>query len=205
MRSLHLLPLIALGLSLGACGGTPNRGLESVHQPVISRTDYVYDVGTGMTAEDERRLVGWFDTLRIGYGDHVSVDDPSGDPSSRVAVARIAARYGLLIDDTAPITEGNVDPGTFRVVVSRSKAEVPGCPDWTRKSQPEFNSNNMSNFGCATNANLAAMIADPQDLLQGRSAGPVSDAATGGKAIKTYRSNPSRDTGSLKIETGAKK
>ncbi len=205
MRTLHLLPLIALSVSLSACGGTKNRGLESVHQPVISRTDYVYDVGAALTAEDERRIVGWFDTLRIGYGDHISVDDPNGDPASRVAIARIAARYGLLLDDTAPITEGTVDPGTFRVVVSRSKAEVPGCPDWSRKSQPEFNSNNMSNFGCATNANLAAMIADPQDLLQGRSAGPVADAATGGKAIRTYRTNPSRDTGSLKNETGAKK
>ncbi len=189
MRNIRLLPLLALGLSLAACGGTKNRGLESVHQPVVTRTDYVYDVPAGLNGEDERRLSGWLESLRVGYGDRISVDDPSGNPASRNGVAAVAARYGLLVDEAAPVTEGEVAPGTFRVIVSRSKAEVPGCPDWSRASQPEFGANTMSNYGCATNANLAAMVANPEDLIIGRGSS-VADAQTAGKAIKSYRTLP---------------
>lgn len=193
MRTLTLLPLIALGVSLSACGGTDNRGLESVHQPVVSRTDYVYDANAmsgGLTAEDKGRLIGWFDTLKVGFGDRISVDDPANDPVTRDAVQDIAARYGLLLSATAPVTEGVVTPGTIRVVVSRAKADVPGCPDWSRKSQPEFDGNTMSNFGCGVNANLAAMVANPEDLVSGRDADGTADAATSSKAIRTYRTAP---------------
>ena len=202
MRATHLIPLFSLTLALSACG-TPNRGLESVHQPVVHRTDYVYDVrsGSGLNAYDSGRLDGWLDTLKVGYGDHVALEDPGSDASLRSDIARMLARRGLLLDDTAPVTQVAMADGTARVVVSRMKAEVPGCPDWSRPANPDFESNNMSNYGCATNANLAAMIADPNDLLQGRAGGSVTDAETGAKAIKTYRNNPSRDTGGLKSET----
>ncbi|MBA3896856.1 MAG: CpaD family pilus assembly protein [Sphingomonadaceae bacterium] len=189
MRMLHPLPLATLALSLASCGGTQNRGLESVHQPVVSRTDYVYDMGGngGLSAEDTHRLQGWFETLHVGYGDHIAVDDPSGNPSNRDAVAAVAGRYGLLLDETAPVTDGTLAPGAFRVVVSRAHAEVPGCPDWSRTSQPEFNAHTMSNYGCALNSNLAAMVANPEDLIHGASGQADIDATTAGKAIKTYR------------------
>lgn len=185
MRATYLLPLVAL-TTLSACGGTTNRGLESVHQPVVSRTDYVYDVSaSGLSAGDRDRLDGWFQTLRVGYGDRIAID--GADAGTRRDVQLIAGRYGLLLDSTAPVTAGEIAPGQVRVVVSRTKAEVPGCPDWSRKSQPEFNSHSMSNFGCATNSMLAAMIADPEDLVRGRDGGTANDAAMGGRAIKELR------------------
>ncbi len=203
MRSVHLLPLLALSLSLGACGGTKNRGLESVHQPVVSRTHYVYDVNSagGLSVEDGRQLAGWFESLKVGYGDRISIDDPARDSATRDGVAAIAARYGLLVDDTAPLTEGTLAPGSFRVVLSRARAEVPGCPDWSRKAMLEFNSNTMSNYGCSTNTNLAAMVADPIDLVHGREPSAGIDAQTAGKAIKTYRTAPSTGAGGLKNES----
>ena len=45
--TLKLSSAIGMALMLAACaGGTKNRGLESVHQPVVQRTDYVIDVAT---------------------------------------------------------------------------------------------------------------------------------------------------------------
>ena len=64
--------LLALSLTLGACGGTTNPGLESVHQPVVNRLDYALDLNTGgsggLTEGEAQGLAGWFDTLRVGYG-----------------------------------------------------------------------------------------------------------------------------------------
>ena len=188
-RTLLLATLPAL--LIGGCSGTKNRGLESVHQPVVSRTDYVFDVNAGpngLAPGEARRLGGWMETLRLGYGDRIAIDDPDGDsPATRGDVAREAARFGLLLSDDAPVTAAPVAPGTARIVVSRARAGVPGCPDFSRVRQPEFESNTSSNQGCAVNSNLAAMVADPNDLVRGAPGSDVYDAAIGTRAIETYR------------------
>jgi pilus assembly protein CpaD len=200
------LSLIALSLLVSACGGTENRGLESVHQPVVSRVDYAFDVSSdtqGLASGEAARLTGWFQALNLGYGDRVAVDVPGGyDPSgTRAAVAAVAARYGLLVDDNAPVTAGEVPPGAVRVVVSRLKASVPSCPDWSRKSEINFNQHGNSNYGCATNSNLAAMVANPEDLIRGQQANAITDASSGNKAIKSYRDAEPSGKGGLRIES----
>src|SRR3546814_17162487 len=99
-----------------------------------------------------------------------SSDVCSSDLSSerRAAVAEVVGRYGLLLDQTAPITRGSVAAGSIRVIVTRSEARVDNCPDWDRISQPELDAFTMSNFGCATPYNMAEMIPCPNDLVVGR-------------------------------------
>jgi pilus assembly protein CpaD len=200
MQRKSIFALALLGLTVSACG-TQNRGLESVHQPVVSRTNYVIDVGTGYDglAEGEaQRLNGWFESLKLGYGDRVAVDGGGRGASgeAREAIAAAAARYGLLLDDNAPIMPGELAPGSLRVVVSRTKANVPGCPDWSRNSGENFNQHSGANFGCGVNSNLAAMVANPEDLIQGRDSNGVTDSASATKAIKSYRERkPTGDQG----------
>jgi pilus assembly protein CpaD len=205
MHSTKTAFLIGLSLMATACG-TGNRGLESVHQPVVSRTDYILDVGStgdGLVAGDVGRLTGWFDSLRLGYGDKISVD---GSSSARDAVSNVAAHYGLIVDAIAPTTSGAIAPGDARVVVSRLKAEVPNCPDWSSPSESSFNNNTNSNFGCAINSSLAAMVANPEDLVLGRVGTGVGNARTSAKAIKSYRdTKPTGENGLERITTGAGK
>jgi len=203
MRRLSSSALIALALTLGACG-TQNRGLETVHQPVVSRADYVFDVstgGSGLTSGENERLAAWFSSMGLRYGDRVSIDDPSANSETREAVAALAARYGLLIADTAPVTAGQVAPGAARIVVSRTSATVPGCPDWSRPSNPEFEGSTMSNFGCASSMNLAAMVANKEDLVHGQDPIGATDASTAAKAIKLYRERAPTGAQQLKSET----
>jgi pilus assembly protein CpaD len=204
MRATNKAILIGLGLMVAACG-TENRGLESVHQPVVTRTDYVLDVGAagdGLARGDLERLRGWFDSLRLGYGDKVSIDAPTGGTAAtREAITAIAARYGLLVSDTAPLTSGQIAPSDVRVVVSRTKAEVPNCPDWSRPSTPNLNEHSSSNFGCAINTNLAAMVANPEDLIQGHIGSSSVDASTSNKAIKSYRDKVPTGEAGLKTES----
>ena len=191
----------AAALALGACGPV-NRGVESVNQPVVQRTDYVFDVAgaDGLSSAEEKRLVDWFDAVHLRYGDRVSIDSRNGDVGTHDAIAAIVARYGILLSETAPVTQGSDQLSGTRVVVSRSLANVPNCPNWRRASQPEFAASTMSNFGCATNSNLAAMVADPTDLVQGREVNG-NDPLTISRAIKTYRDKDPTGKGDLKSES----
>jgi pilus assembly protein CpaD len=202
-RNLALAALLGCSL-LTACGGTENRFVESVHQPVVSRTDYVYDLaapGSELSGDQAAGLTGWFDSLGLKYGDRVAVDTQGYGPGPRDAVGSVVARYGLLLDPTAPVTQGEVRPGSVRVVVSRMSATVPGCPDWSRKAAPNWGGESMSNYGCASNGNLAAMVADPTDLISGRETDSVVDATMSTKAIGTYRKAVNTGAGGLKVET----
>jgi pilus assembly protein CpaD len=203
MKRAPSLAAIALGLALAGCGPV-NRGVATVHQPVVTRADYTLDVGVdanGLRYGEERRITAWFDSLHLGYGDRVSVDDPAPAPGHRAAVAEVASHYGLLVDRTPPVTEGAVPPGTVRVIISRSTAEVPMCPDWRRDSQPEFEASTTSNYGCAVNANLAMMVANPQDLIVGQTGSRTRDARSVTKAIKTYRDLTPTGSGALEKES----
>lgn len=197
--------IAVLSSALSACGPV-NRGLESVNQPVVSRTDYVFDVAApeygGLSTEEAARLDAWFRSLQVSYGDTIYVDDPQGygDPSRRAAIAGIANRYGLMVSPGAPSTQGTVPNGAIRVIVSRSGAYVPDCPNWDRSSQPEFEASTMSNFGCATNSNLAAMIANPDDLVRGRVT-VATDATTAAKALTGYRNAEPTGKNGLKSES----
>ncbi len=124
----------------------------------------------------------WFDSLGLGYGDHVSVDQ--GTSAGREDVARVAAAYGLLMSQNAPVLEGDIPAGAVRVVVSRTTASVPNCPNFDKERGP---SSTSSNYGCAVNSNLAAMIADPNHLVLGQVGSVTGDANTSTKAIRVWR------------------
>ncbi|WP_422344320.1 CpaD family pilus assembly protein [Parasphingorhabdus sp.] len=193
MRLVSTALVTALGLSVAACGAnTANRTIYSERQPVVTRTNFVLDVNTAgsgaLSSGELERLAGWLDALNLGYGDRISIDDPSftAGASARGAVEALAAQKGLLISELAPVTEGNVPSGAMRVVVSRSTAAVPGCPDWSHRSHTDFQARTSANYGCGVNSTMAAMIADPEDLVRGQSR-DGEDQAEASKAIRAYR------------------
>jgi pilus assembly protein CpaD len=192
MRLLSTAILTAVGLSLSACGAnTANRSVNSERQPVVTRSHYVLDVnltGGSVSSTEQKRLAGWFDALELSYGDRVSIDDPSysAGAAARGAVETMVAQYGLLVKDVAPVTDGYVPNGAIRVVVSRSTASVPGCPDWSHRSHTDFQARTSANYGCGVNSTMAAMIADPEDLVRGQDAGET-DQTRASKAIRAYR------------------
>ena len=209
MTRYAMIALAAPALLLGGCTGTQNRGLESVHQPVVSRSDYVFDasVADGRLAPGElQRLAGWMASLRLAYGDRVALDEAGADlAGARIEVAALVDRYGLFLSDFAPALPGERVPGTVRVVVSRMTASVPGCPDFSRNNKPNFMAHTSSNQGCAVNSNIAAMVARPEDLVRGQLGADVRDPAVSNKAIQTFRKAPNTGAGGLKSESAGGK
>ena len=193
--AVSVVALAAAGCSTQPRGPlTPatNFGVYSLHQPVVEHTNYVFDVSggpNGVAGPELDRLAAWFQSIDIRYGDHVTIDQPRGYESSRARqdVARVASAFGLLISaDGAPVTPGDVPPGVIRVVASRASAHVEGCPQY---SDPGIESpvRTASNYGCASNSNLAAMIANPDDLVHGQEGSSRDSAIVAGRAIRIYR------------------
>jgi len=211
-RSILLVTLAGPALLLGGCMGTENRGLESVHQAVVARQDYALDLATSgsrLAPGESRRLAGWMNAMHLGFGDRVAIDAGNdggyGTAPARDEVAGVVASYGLLLSDDTPVTAAPVTAGTLRVVVSRMHASVPGCPDWSRDSSSEFDANTSSNYGCAVNTNLAAMIARPGDLVRGADPDTVADTAVNSKAIDAYRKKAPTGAGALEqVSAGGK-
>ena len=196
MASKSALLLVA-AVAISGCAYKPGpdfeAGMSAVNVPVVTRTDYAFDAaapnGT-LSPSEAARLDGWFRGMDLRYGDVVYVDGgPYGD-AARAQVAEIAGTYGMLVSPSAPVTAGAVAPGNVRVVVSRNVASVPNCPNWDRPSQPNYNNKMMPNYGCGVNSNLAAMVANPEDLVHGREGSGVGDATTSTRAIGMYRSTP---------------
>jgi pilus assembly protein CpaD len=143
------------------------------------------------------RLNAWLRSMNVGYGDSVYVDGGYSG-AARAEVAQIAGMYGLLVQPGAPVTAGSVATDRVRVIVSRTRAEVPNCPNWDRPANPTWNNRSMPNYGCAVNSNMAAMVANPEDLIQGREGSGLGDTLTSSRAIDSYRKAEPTGTKGLK-------
>jgi len=186
-------PALAIGLALGlgACSGEVNHSLYSTAQPVVERTHYTLDLASGpggVPIPEQRRLAGWFEALDLKYGDRVSIEADTASPATVSAVGTIVERYGLLLSEQAPVTECFVEPGRTRVIVTRSVATVPGCPDWSDELDSNYANATSRNYGCATNSNYAAMVANPEDLVRGQTSRGGGTVSSSNRAIQAYRS-----------------
>lgn len=197
-----LLASAALLTALAACGPV-NRSVNTVKVPTVESTQLAHDVRfagyDSLAAAEARGLAEWLESIDIAYGDRISVDDPiaAGAAARRAAIAGVVARFGLMVEDVGPVTAA-LPAGTARVVVTRTKISVPDCPDWRRKSNPELEASTMSNYGCATVSNIAAMVADPNDLIGGQGY-TGADGHTTSRAINVFRERKPTGTDPLPV------
>jgi pilus assembly protein CpaD len=201
--------LLIATASLAGCASGPsgpvtarnNSSLYSVHQPVVERNDFLLDVdasGDTLSHVERARVAAWFDSIELRYGDRLYVEEPRDYPSlgARAAVSSLVGEYGMFLQPGgAPIAAGNVAPGTIRIIASRATASVPSCPDWGDKPVPTVATS--ANFGCATNSNLAAMIADPNDLVLGQQGSVQSRSTVANRAVRVYRERQPTGAGAL--------
>lgn len=202
---LRLTLAVALALPLAACGPEKNyynRGVDSVHQPVVSYSTFLYDVradGASLSPAERERLNGWLNSLNVGYGDSIAIASAGADvaPALRQQIADVLGARGMMIGLDESNLAGAAPAGSVRLIMRRSSASVPGCPDWKTKQESDLVHATHSNFGCAVNSNLAAMVANPEDLVRGQSTDSDLRTATSDRAIQTYRAKTPTGSGGL--------
>lgn len=125
----------------------------------------------------------------------INILAPSGASNSVSAIAAAA-------DISRALGQAGVDQSLIRivpyaadpqipsppVVVSymRYEATSPRCGDFSMSLAQDYNNVASPNFGCAYQANMAAMIANPRDLIEPRGETPV-DATRRSVVIDKYR------------------
>jgi pilus assembly protein CpaD len=205
-RSMRLgpLPVVAmLALGLCACAGSPrpvSAGATSeepnpIAVSLVKLSHEVIFAGSEIepSAAEQSELDAFLAGSDARRGDTVTVLAGGGaqdEARTSALAAQLQARgfSGKVAHDAA------VPTGRVRVLVERYVASAQACPDWSKAEWSNFGNVTSSNFGCSTSANLAAMVADPHDLVTGRPMGPaVGEAAT--RPVEVYRSGVVIPTG----------
>ena len=153
--------------------------------------------GDGVPVSEQQRLAEWFESMDLRYGDRVAIEDATDSAAVRGDVAALADRYGIFLTEGTPVTAGYSEPGQARVVITRSTASVPNCPDWSHTAEANEKNATNPNYGCATNSNLAAMVANPEDLIKGQQGTGGTIVTTSTKAIRAYRDAEPTGAGGL--------
>jgi len=146
--------------------------------------------------------------LRFGHGALV-LSTPSGGANAeaasvlanetRMALVSSGVSYAAVAGSTYDAS-GEANPPII-VSYARYEARAPDCaPLWEQDLAHQSNNQPWQSFGCATQANLAAMVEDPADLLRPRAEDPrdsgrrdtVMDAYRAGEQTHAERSGDER-------------
>ncbi len=127
----------------------------------------------------------------------VMVKRPAGGGASRRVAEEIA---GLMLQQGVP--REMIRMGTYPAPASapvqlayvKSYAHTKPCGDWSVDATDTGQNQHMSNHGCAVQANIAAMVADPEDFVTPQPVTPVP-APNGTAAIKKISDGSGSATG----------
>jgi pilus assembly protein CpaD len=193
------LMVCAASLALGGCKTDDNRGQvagwalvdpEQRHPIVVSQQPQTMTLrvarGAGsLTPQQRAELLGFADRSRASDAGNsrLVISAPSGTDNEVAAMNAVSEIRDMLSDRGFPessiqveayMGEGSSHDAPIKVSYLRYVAEGPECGQWPENLA--YNPNNLPhpNLGCANQHNLAAMVANPADLLGPRTAGDRS-------------------------------
>lgn len=158
----------------------------AVNHPIAVEPSYrdlkVYYAGgeNGMTADDAAKFDAFLADYRAHGNGSLGISVPDG-PASRGVITFFAERAAAtgISRDKILVSTHDVANNDTRVDVSyiAYTAHADSCgKDWSEDLA--FTADNLTpaNFGCSVQHNIAAMVADPRDLLGPGGMGPVDTA-----------------------------
>jgi len=189
---LAVLAIIVAGCAQTVADWTP---AESPHELEVQWVTHEHSVSfvnpanllTNQEARSLERFLGEID-LRPSDRLFVDVGPKSGDvvADKRVGVINEQLRHYVPGAEALVITGEKGTDSNIRLIVGRYVVVPPNCPDLSKPSATNPGNFNDSNFGCSTQRNLGLMLANPGDLLRGRTLGPADGEALS-RGIRAYR------------------
>lgn len=133
----------------------------------------------GMSSDDAVKFDNFLADYRAHGNGSLGISVPNG-PASRAAITYFgerAAQTGISRDKILVSTR-DVANGDTRVDVTyiAYTARTQPCGDWSENESFTMDNGTPKRFGCSVQQNIAAMVADPRDLLGPGRMGPVDTA-----------------------------
>jgi pilus assembly protein CpaD len=146
-----------------------------------------------------RRFVGEYRNAGVGA---ISVSTPEGWENVALEFAGHVAQLGVPRDRIVLGTNPTRQPGSeIEIGFVSYKAETKACGDWsedlavTRRNAPS------PNLGCATQNNIAAMVADPRDFIGPQPMDP-GDTQRRMTVLEKYRAGESTPAELTEMQSG---
>lgn len=149
----------------------------------------------GLTRGQSEVIAGFVDEYRRASTGIIQIQTPKGSVNDGAAasaageIRRLMVRMGVPKNKIlhARFATGSGDPAPIRLTYNAVTAQTSPCGEWPADMTLNTTQNdNYYNFGCASQRNLAAQIANPHDLLGPRRMTPP-DAVQRGKVMENYR------------------
>ncbi len=148
-----------------------------------------------LTHQESRSLDRFLGEIDLRPSDRLFVDvgPKTGDVVSdeRVGAINDQLRHYAPGAQALVITGEKGNAGNVRLIVGRYVVLPPDCPNLSKPSDTNPGNFNDSNFGCSTQRNLGLMLANPGDLLRGRTLGPADGEALS-RGIRSYRAGKAK-------------
>jgi pilus biogenesis lipoprotein CpaD len=194
----------------------------------VDRADYRHAIyfdtdQADITGVEQDRLLTFLSSVTPTAGDTIRLEGHADERATDLYNLELAARRANAVADflrrhgyqnvtvtsssygeAIPAAAGS-GPEVWRqnrrveLVLERYLVTLPACPDWSRESGTDFANLPHSNFGCATEANLGLMVAEPRDLVRGRTLGPA-DGVHQAEGIVRYRTGKVIELRKEKVE-----
>jgi pilus assembly protein CpaD len=190
--ALTLLAVVVLATSAGGCWKSPRyqspftlanpneRHPIAVRQGEITLDLAVFPGSSGLNESQKDKVTNFLADYKSQSSERLLIRAPSGGPNETAAIrAYEQVRKALRkagIDPRSVALEpyfGNGDPAApVRLSYLQVVAVPPDCPDWSENVGRDPQNMPWPNMGCATQRNLAAMVANPEDLVRPRGETP---------------------------------
>lgn len=136
----------------------------------------------GMSPHQRAQVVSFLEKYRSidSQNSRLVVEVPSGSPNEVAAMQAVSEIRSLIGElgfkqsdvNIEAVPAGGDAQAPIRIAYLRYVAEGPQCGAWPSNLAMTYDNNNYHNMGCATQANFAAMVANPADLVTPRASTP---------------------------------
>lgn len=179
----------AMPVNDGAITADPDRNHPITVTPTFEDLKVSFtSSASGLSPEDEARFAGFVQTYLTSGNGSISISVPQGEGAS-AAISYFGERLADMGVPRAHILVGTraLDGGDARVALGfiAYEASTAPCANWTENVGNSASNLPVSNFGCSNQHNLAAMVADPRDLVALRTLG-AGDAARRTTVMQNY-------------------
>lgn len=197
-RALSLAAAFAAVLSAGSCASPVNNGLVTAdpdhNHPIAVAPTYrslklsFATPAAGLIPQDETRFDGFVGSYLARGNGAISISVPKGPGASEAIryfgerLAKMGVPRSSILVGTRTLVDG--DPRVELGYIGY-QATTDRCGDWSANLANTASNLPAPNFGCANQHNLAAMVADPRDLVAPRSMSP-SDATRRSTVMDNY-------------------